>query len=123
MASQTEGQHAAEFLLSEAAGSRSREKVTLTSGENLEGGAVLALVSGKYIEYDNDASAAAGGVASAILLEDSDASAADLEVAVIARDAEVNRSKLKYNAGMSAGDQTAAETDLATVGIIVRAGV
>lgn len=37
----TEGKHAGEFILSEAEGSRSRENVTVLSGENLKAGHVL----------------------------------------------------------------------------------
>lgn len=41
----TEGKHAAEFLVSEAAGSRSRERITVLSGETLVAGAVLGKVT------------------------------------------------------------------------------
>lgn len=41
----TEGKHAAEFLVSEASGSRSRERITVLSGETLVAGAVLGRVT------------------------------------------------------------------------------
>lgn len=41
MASNAEGKYAGEFILSEAPGSRSRENVTVLSGENLKAGHVL----------------------------------------------------------------------------------
>lgn len=41
----TEGRHAAEFMISEASGMRSREAIVLASGQNLPAGAIL----GKYI--------------------------------------------------------------------------
>lgn len=41
----TEGKHAAEFLVSEAAGTRSRERITVLSGETLVGGTVLGKVT------------------------------------------------------------------------------
>lgn len=41
----TEGRHAAEFLISEANGTRSRETVTLITGENLIAGAVLGQIT------------------------------------------------------------------------------
>jgi len=41
MTTLTEGQHAGEFIVSEANGSRSRDKVTVLSGQNLKAGAVL----------------------------------------------------------------------------------
>lgn len=45
MTEYTEGQHAGEFLVSEAPGSLSREVVTLLLGENLKAGAVLGKVT------------------------------------------------------------------------------
>jgi hypothetical protein len=41
----TEGQHAGEFLLSEAPGNLSRENVTVLSGQNLKAGAVVGRVT------------------------------------------------------------------------------
>ena len=41
----SEGSHAGEFLLSEANGTKSRENVTLLSGQNLKAGAVLGKVT------------------------------------------------------------------------------
>lgn len=41
----SEGTHAAEFLVSEASGSRSRERITVLSGETLVAGAVLGRVT------------------------------------------------------------------------------
>src|SRR4051812_21892871 len=41
MSTKTEGKHCAEFMISEAAGYRSREAVTVLSGENLKAGHVL----------------------------------------------------------------------------------
>jgi hypothetical protein len=41
MSTKTEGKHCAEFLVSEANGYRSREAVTVLSGQNLNAGAVL----------------------------------------------------------------------------------
>lgn len=41
----TEGQHAGEFLVSEAEGSRSRDAITVASGQNLSAGAVLGKIT------------------------------------------------------------------------------
>jgi len=41
----SEGNHAAAFLVSEAAGTRSRERITVSSGESLVAGAVLGKVT------------------------------------------------------------------------------
>lgn len=45
MTTLTEGQHAGEFIVSEAPGRRSREKVTVISGQNLKAGAVLGQIT------------------------------------------------------------------------------
>lgn len=44
MASLTEGQHKAEFILSEAPGNKSRETITVLLGQNLKAGAVVGRV-------------------------------------------------------------------------------
>lgn len=41
----TEGQHAGEFIVSEANGWRSRDRVTVLSGQNLKAGAVIGVVA------------------------------------------------------------------------------
>ena len=121
---QTEGPHAGEFIVSEANGSRSREKGILGVGNNLKAGAVLGKLTsgGDYAEYDNGASDGSQ-TAVAILYDDVDATAADAECVVIARDAEVNKSELQFESGQSAGDKAAAYVDLAAVGIIARDAV
>lgn len=45
MTTKTEGQHAAEFIVSEAHGRLSREAITVLSGENLEAGEVVGRVT------------------------------------------------------------------------------
>ncbi len=45
MTTKTEGQHAAEFIVSEAHGGLSREAITVLSGENLEAGEVVGRVT------------------------------------------------------------------------------
>ena len=47
MTTLNEGTHAGEFLIAELPGLLSRKEATLTSGENLEAGAVLAIVGGR----------------------------------------------------------------------------
>lgn len=117
----TETGHAGGFLLSEANGARSREKITVVSGQNLKAGAVVGKItaSGKYAKYDN---AASNGVqaAAGILLDDVDASSADQSGVIIARDAEVNSNELVYDSGQDATAKAAAVVDLAALGILVR---
>jgi len=118
----TESIHDEEFLISEAAGHRSRENITVVSGQNLVAGAVVGKISAtdKYAAYDNGASdgteTAAGVLARAV-----DASSADKDGAIIARDAEVDGNLLDWNTDDNdASDIAAGKTDLASLNIRVR---
>lgn len=119
MTSFTETGHAGGFILSEASGQRSREKVTILSGEVLSAGAVLGKItaSGKYVQYDDDGTDDGRRTAAAVLYADVDASAGDTAATAVVRDAEVNGEEL----GWKSDDEVAAGTaDLLAVGIIVR---
>ena len=121
MATQTETRHGGEFLISEAAGHRSREEITVVSGQNLPAGSVIGKITatGKYKDYDNattDGSESAAG----ILYDAVDASAADKIGVAIVRDAEVDGDVINWNAEVPGADQTAGIADLLAVGIIVR---
>lgn len=119
----TEGRHAGEGLLSEANFHRSRDKITILSGQGkLDPGAILAKVtaSGKYV-----ISAATGSdgsqTAVAVLLYPVDATSADVDVAAITRDAEWNVNTLTYGATLNDdAKKLAARNQLAAVGIITR---
>lgn len=123
----TEGKYAAEFLVSEANGTRSRDNVTVTvaASTKLRPGHVLAKLSatGKYVEYDN-AGTDGSQIAAGILLYEADNSAvgspADFKVAVINQDAEVVLADLGWFSGASGGDKTAALADLLALGIKAR---
>ena len=123
--SMTEGKYTAEFLLSEAPGSLSRENATVTvaAATKLSPGHVLALVGTKYEEYDN-AGTDGSETAKAVLYAECDntdgIAAADFEVAVVARLAEVRDADLSWFSGASAGDKTAGKADLAAVYIVAR---
>ena len=114
----TETNHAGEFLLSQANGDRSFEKVVLAAGNNLQAGTVLGKItaSGKYSPY-NDANIDGTETAAAILYDNVDTSVsgtnADTDVAVVSRDATVAADSL-------VGSDVAGVTDLAAIGIIVR---
>lgn len=108
------------FIVSEANGARSREQVTLVTGQVVEAGTVLGKItaSGKYAVYDN---AAVDGTqaAAAIALSACDATSADQDLVVILRDAEVNSDELDW--GASDGTAiTAGTADLLALGIILR---
>jgi len=116
----TEKTHAGGFLISEADGKRSRENVTLASGQDLHPGAVLGKITsgGKYTAINQGASDGSQ-TAAGVLYGRGDASAADLEVAIIARDAEVNGNELQWGSE-SPTEVTTGITELASLGIIVR---
>lgn len=121
MSSLTEKRHDAEFLLSEAPGNLSIDNVTLLSGQNLKSGAVLGQVSASSKLKALDPAALDGSQnAVAILLKDEDASAGDLEAAVVARLAEVKSDLLVWAAGVTTGQQSTALTALANKFIIAR---
>lgn len=119
----TEGRHTAEFVVSEANGFRSRETVTIVSGQGkLEPGAVLGRItaSGKYA-LTTVAAADGSQNAIAVLRSAVDATSADAEGVAIARDAEVVGAHLSYGADVDQAAEIAAKVaGLATVGIIVR---
>lgn len=118
----TEGNHRAEFLVSEANGTRSREIVTVLSATALEPGTVLALQDDSYyVQLDEDATSSDISVAVAVLYDAVDADSSDgLPAVAIVRDAEVNGAELIWPTGISAGDKTTAIAQLAAAGIIVR---
>lgn len=115
MTTLTQGPRAAEFILSEANGQRSRENGTVLSGENLLAGTVLMLSGTKLVKYEVDTS---GSAAIGVLIHDTDASSGDVAGAYIARDAEVKREFLT-GPGDTGGDAEM-EASLKLVGIIVR---
>ncbi|MDR9395424.1 MAG: head decoration protein [Roseovarius sp.] len=119
----TEGRHPGEFLMTEANGQRSRENITIASGAGIIApGTVLGRItaSGKYLA---SAVGATDGsqTAAAIALYGCDATSGDADISAITRDAEVNGSILTYHPDRDqAAEKTAAQGDLAAVGIIVR---
>lgn len=116
----TEGLHDGSFIMSEAAGKRSRENVVLVSGQNLKGGAVLGKITsgGKYTAIDQ-AAGDGSQAAVAILINAVDATDGDQPAAIIARDAEVNFYQLDWGS-QSATEEATGVTELAAVGIICR---
>lgn len=117
--------HAAGFIVSEANGQRSRANVTLEgSAGALKAGEVLGVYTsgsdtGLYAKFNQDASDGRE-TAVAISINDVDDSSATQEIAVVARDAEVNADELVWPSDIEAAEQTTGEGELADVGIIVR---
>lgn len=121
MATLTEGRHAGEFIISEANGHRSRDTLTALTGEVLNAGHVVGIItaSGKVVEWDPagvDGSESVAGIAFAPV----DATAEDKPVVLLVRDCEVTKSELSYIAGATEGNITTAVAALEGLGIIAR---
>ncbi|MBN9022213.1 MAG: head decoration protein [Rhizobiales bacterium] len=118
-----EARHPGEFLMTEANGRRSRETITIASGAGIIApGTVLGKVtaSGKYVASAVGASDGSQNP-SAITIYGADATSADVDVAAIVRDAEVNGHCLVYHADRDQpAEKAAADVALAAIGIIVR---
>jgi len=119
----TEGVHAAESVLSEAAGSRSRDDITVLSGSGVvKANTVLGKItaSGKYKPATNTGADGAQ-LASAINLHEVDATSGDVDVAAVTRDAEVNANIIVYGATIdNSTKEDLAKTQLASNGIVAR---
>ena len=117
----TEGRHTAEFLISDAAGHRSRDVGTLAKGNNLQAGTVLGASdsNGNYGAL-NTASTAGYQNAAAILYDTVDATDNAAKVTVITRDAEVDGGALTFPDGITDADKQTAIDALAAAGIVVR---
>jgi len=113
----TEGVHAAEFLLSEATGSRSREEGVLAATTvDLPAGQILGVVTADstYAPFDPDAEDGTE-TAAAILFNPKPISDEEQLATIVVRDAEVIDTRLT-------GLDAAAEASLLALGIVVRVG-
>lgn len=117
-----EGRHAAEFLKSEANGTRSRDTATVASGQTLVAGEVVMLSGGELVAHDGALDTQGDVITPAvgIMWDAVDASAAAVDGAVyVARDAEVNGEELTYPTESTAGGEKAAvQASLKTLGIV-----
>lgn len=122
----TKGKNACEGLMSEAAGQRSRDEITIKAGSGIVAPmTVLGKIAadGKFIPSPAAEVVGSEGaeVAVAVNLYGVDATTADVKVAAITRDAEINGNFLTYDASRNlAGERLAARVDLAAEGIIIR---
>jgi hypothetical protein len=120
MTIQTEQGHAGGFILSVANGKRSFTNITVASGENLQAGAVYALVGGEAVALDTGDISYGADAPAGILFAAIDATLAATPGVGVTRDAEVNTNELVWPTGISANDKATAVTALAALGIIVR---
>jgi hypothetical protein len=125
MTTLTEGRHAAEFVLSEAAGTRSRESAAIDVGQDLDVGQIveddgsgnLTAMTGTL----NTAGALITQAKGILLYAGVSTTAVAQTVAYIARDAEVNGNLLTFPTETSTGDErNLTIASLALLGIIVR---
>lgn len=115
MSALIEGKYDAEFILSEANGTLSRENVVIAAaaGAMVPGTLVGKITaSGKYVAYNN-AAADGSEVAAGVLYAAAPDLAVDQKAVIIARQAEVQRAALT-------GLDAPGEADLKAVGIVVR---
>jgi hypothetical protein len=115
------------FLLSEAAGRRSRAQATIPSGTGkVPAGTVigeLTATSGSFVPSPNAATVGVEGaeVAKAVLAYSVDATTADVEVTIIDRDAEAKLPMLTFDASVDDETKIAAKVaQLNAVGIRAR---
>lgn len=97
-----EGKAALSFLLSEAAGQRSRENGVVASGQGkLPAGQVLAGTQAAMVAYTD------GATALGILNYAVDATDEAVDVSYMARDCEVNQKQLTYPEESTSGNEAA----------------
>lgn len=124
----------ADLLKQEAANYYSRDVATLAAGQHLQLGAVIAkrtedskITALDLTHQESPSGASPTGpsgaeVAYGILMQETDASSADQETIVIARDAVVSASALIWPSAITAAEKTAAINQLKERGILVRKG-
>jgi hypothetical protein len=114
-----------DWLKREADSLYSREQVLVVSGAGIvKSGTVLGKItaSGKY-KVNTIAASDGSQTASAILLHDVDATSADAQAVIIARDAIVAHQALIHGSDVdTANERAAVNAALAAVGILVREG-
>lgn len=121
MAVQTESNRLGDIVKWEEDNHFSRDPVVVASGENLPIGTIVGKVTatGKMVELDpiaTDGSEEAAG----FLIADCDASAADVNAVIIAREAIVVSSGLVWNVAVTDPEKVIALAELKALGIIVR---
>lgn len=120
----SEGKRTAEFLVSEAPGTISRDNVTVTvpAATVLAPGSVLGKIAatGKYALYDeanSDGTETAAGVLYAELDNSEGVAPVDMDAVVINWSAEVRLDDLEFEDGV---DEDGAVADLAALGVKAR---
>lgn len=120
MTTLTEAAHAAEFILSEANGKRSRESAEVDTGQTLVAGEVVQFNGDKLTSFTADTNTA-GSVITAACGVVIYPGVAGEKIAYLARDAEVNKNLITYPDETTTGNEEANTfASLAALGIIAR---
>ena len=108
-----------DWLIMEGAKRYSRDEVTLLAGKKYISGEILGIVtaSAKHTSYNQDG-ADGTETAAAVLMNNVDATDADQPGVVIARHAQVLKSKITWPSDIEAAEITAALAQLELVGIL-----
>ncbi|MGY3728018.1 MULTISPECIES: head decoration protein [Cobetia] len=116
----TEPARTGEHVLSEAAGSRSRESIWIAAGAVLAAGTVLAKNHlGNYVAHDPEDDGSTG-IAAGILYGPADATKGPVPAVAHVRDCEVNGTAVTWAEGMNDGQLADMAADLSAIGIILR---
>lgn len=116
----TEAAHAAEFILSESNGHRSREEREIATGITLVAGQVFQLTAGKATTFTGTVDSNGALVTQAAGIAIYPGTAGE-KIATLERDAEVNINCLTYPAETTSGDEEANTiASLKLLGIITR---
>ncbi|TVU68067.1 head decoration protein, partial [Cobetia crustatorum] len=115
----TEPARTGEHVLSEAAGSRSRESIVVASGIHAAGAVLAMTADGTYVAHDPAASDGTQ-IAAGILYGPADASEGPVPAVAHVRDCEVNGTAVAWVDGMTEGQLGAMNAALTQAGIIVR---
>lgn len=111
-----------DWLVMEGEKRYSRDDVTLLAGKKYVSGEVLALIaaSDKYTSFNQDAEDPVTGseVAVAVLMDDVDATDADMSGVIIARHAQVLKKNLTWPDDIEAAEIVTALGQLESVGIL-----
>jgi hypothetical protein len=127
MTTQTEPNNLGDLLKQEAEKYFSRDAVILATGNNLKLGTVVAKLKAndKFVALDLTTQDVPTGAETAcgVLIQDADATTADKETIIIARDAAVASNALIWPSAITTAQKTAAINQLKDRGILVRKGV
>jgi hypothetical protein len=126
MSVQTESNNLGDLLKQEADKYFSRDAVIVASGQNLKLGAVVARLKSndKIVAFKLPAESTPTGaeIAVGVLIQDVDATSADKEAIIIARDATVASHALIWQAGATDPQKAAGTVQLKERGILIRKG-